>query len=52
MVNKSLLTGDNLMPEKHLKSPRVTYRSSGPFTKNNERMQEFKETYKKEKKFI
>ena len=32
------------MPEMHLKQPGLTYSASGPFTKNKERIQKFKET--------
>ena len=32
------------MPEMHLKQPRFTYSACGPFTKNEERIQKFKET--------
>ena len=32
------------MPEMHLKQPGFTYRACGPFTKNKERIQKFKET--------
>ena len=32
------------MPEMHLKQPGFTYSASGPFTKNRERIQKFKET--------
>ena len=32
------------MPEMHLKQPRFTYSICGPFTKNKERIQIFKET--------
>ena len=36
------------MPEMHLKQPGFTYSACGPFTKNKERIQKFKETkYKK-----
>ena len=42
IVNKSLLTGDNFMPEMHLKQPGFSYTDFGPFTKNKERIQKFK----------
>ena len=42
IVNKSLLTGDNFMPEMHLKQPGFSYIDFGPFTKNKERIQKFK----------
>ena len=32
------------MPEMHLKKPGFAYSACGPFTKNKERIQEFKET--------
>ena len=32
------------MPEIHLRQPGFTYRAFGPFTKNNKRIQKFKET--------
>ena len=32
------------MPEIHLKQPGFTYSACGPFTKNKERIQKFKET--------
>ena len=32
------------MPELHLKQPGFTYSACGPFTKNKERIQKFKET--------
>ena len=44
MINKFLLTGDKFMPEMHLKQPGFTYSACGQFTKNNERVQRFKET--------
>ena len=44
IVNKFLLTGDKFMPEMHLKQPGFTYSACGPFTKNKERIQKFKET--------
>ena len=54
IVNKFLLAGDEFMPEMHLKLPGFTYIACGPFNKNKERIQKFKETgdtkyiYKKE----
>ena len=42
--NKFLLAGDKFMPEMHLKQSGFTYSSCGPFTKNKERKQKFKET--------
>ena len=43
IVNKLLLAGDKFMPEMHLKQPGFTYSTCGPFTKNKERIQKFKE---------
>ena len=44
IVNKFLLAGDKFMPEMHLKQPGFTYSAFGPFTKNQERIQKFKQT--------
>ena len=44
IVNKSLLAGDELMAETHLKQPGFAYSPCGPFTKNKEKIQKFKET--------
>ena len=44
IVNKFLLAGDKCMPQMHLRQPQVVYSASGPFTKNKERSQKFKET--------
>ena len=44
IVNKFLLVGDKFMPEMHLKQPGFTYSACGPFIKNKERVQKFKET--------
>ena len=44
IVNKVLLAVDKLMPEMHLKQLGFTYSACGPFTKNKERIQKFKET--------
>ena len=44
IVNKFLLVGDKFMPEMHLRLPEFTYSACGPFTKNKERIQRFKET--------
>ena len=44
IVNKFLLAGDQFMLEMHLKQPGFTYSVYGPFTKNKERIQKFKET--------
>ena len=43
IVNKFSLARDKLMPEMPLKQPRFTYSAFGPFTKNKERIQKFKE---------
>ena len=43
MVNKFLLAGDKFMSEMHLEQSRFTYSACGPFTKNRERIQKFKE---------
>ena len=44
IVNKFLLARDKFMPEMYLKQPGFTYSACGPFTKNKERIQKFKET--------
>ena len=44
IVNKLLLAGDKFMPEMHLRQPQFVYSACGPFTKNKERIQKFKET--------
>ena len=44
IINKFLLVGDKCMPEMHLRQPGFTYSACGPFTKNKERMQKFKQT--------
>ena len=44
IVNKFLLAGHKFMPEMHLRQPQFVYSASGPFTKNKERIQKFKET--------
>ena len=43
-VNNFLLAADKSMPEMHLRQPGFTYSACGPFTKNKERIQRFKET--------
>ena len=43
-INKFLLTGDKVMPESHLKQPGITYSACGPFAKDSERIQKFRET--------
>ena len=44
IINKFLLAGDKSMPVMHLIWPGFTYSTCGPFTKNNERIQKFKQT--------
>ena len=44
IVNKLLLAGDKFIPEIYLKRSGFTYSAYGPFTKNKERTQKFKET--------
>ena len=44
LVNMFLLAGDTFIPEMHLRQPGFTYSVCGPFTKNKERIQKFKET--------
>ena len=44
IVIKFLLAGDKLMHEMHSKQLGFTYSACGPFTKNIERIQKFKET--------
>ena len=44
LVNKFLLAGNKFMPEMHLKQCGFTYSACGPFTKNKERIQKFKQT--------
>ena len=43
-MNKFLLAGDKFMPEMHLTQSGFMYSAYGPFTKNKERIQKFKET--------
>ena len=43
IINKFLLVGDKFMPEMHLKQPGFTYSTCGPFIKNKEKIQKFKE---------
>ena len=43
IVKKKLLTGDKFIPEMHLKQPGFTYTACGPFTKNEESIQKFKQ---------
>ena len=44
IINKFLSSGDKFMPEMHLKQPGFTYSACGPFTKNKESIERFKET--------
>ena len=44
IVNKLLLAGDKFMWDMHLRQPGFMYSVCGPFTKNKERMKNFKET--------
>ena len=44
MINKFLLAGDKFMPEMHLRQLGFIYSAYGPFTKNKERIQKFKQT--------
>ena len=43
VIDKSLLARDKFMPEMHLRQPGFTYSACGPFTKNKERIQKFKQ---------
>ena len=43
-INKFLSVGDKFMPEMHLRQPGFSYSACGPFTKNKERIQKFKQT--------
>ena len=44
IVNKIFIAGDKFMPEMHLKQPGFTFSACGPFTKNKETIERFKET--------
>ena len=44
IVNNFLLAGDKFMSEMNLKQSGFTCSACGPFTKNKERVQKFKET--------
>ena len=44
IINKFLLAGDKFTSEMHLRQPQFTYTACGPFAKNKERIQKFKET--------
>ena len=43
-INKFLLAGDKFTPEMHLRQPEFIYSACGPFTKNKETIQKFKQT--------
>ena len=44
IVNRFLLAGDKFMPGLHLRQQGFTDSACGPFTKNQEKIQKFKET--------
>ena len=44
IINKCLLAGDKFMPEMYLRQPQFVYSACGPFTRNKERINEFKRT--------
>ena len=44
IINKFLLVGNKFMAEMHLRQPEFTCSACGPFTKNKERIQKFKQT--------
>ena len=44
ILNNFLLVGDKFMPGMHLRQSGFTYSAYGPFKKNRERIQKFKET--------
>ena len=44
MVSKFLLAGDKFMPEMYLRQPGFRYSACGSFTKNKEKIENFKET--------
>ena len=44
IVEETLLAGDKLMPEMHLRQPRFTYSACRTFTKIKEKTQKLKET--------
>ena len=44
IINKFLLAGEKFMTEMHLRQHQFTYSACGPLTKNEERIQKFKET--------
>ena len=44
IVNKFLLTGDEFIPEMHLRQSGFTYSACGPFKRNKERIEKFMKT--------
>ena len=44
VIDKFLLAADKLMPEMHLRQPQFVYSACGPFTRQKERIKEFKRT--------
>ena len=44
IVNKLLLAGDKCMSKMHIRQAGFTYSAFGPFTRNKERFEKFKET--------
>ena len=44
IVNKFLLAGDKFLAEMHLKQPGFTSSTSGPFTRNKEKIEKFMQT--------
>ena len=44
IINKFLLASDKFMPEMHLRQPQFVYSACRPFTRNKERIKEFKRT--------
>ena len=44
IINKFLLTGDEFMPEMHLRQPRFVYSACGAFVRHKERIKQFKRT--------
>ena len=44
VINKFLVVGDKFMPEMHLRQPQFVYSACGPFTRDKERIKEFKRT--------
>ena len=44
LINEFLLARDKIMPDKHLWQPGFMSNTCGPFTKNKERINKFKET--------